>query len=251
MRKVVNGIGYRTLVVGPLLRGILVRRDPVDRPLRPRGRYGPGAFKRLCNRSEICSGASAVWPATVSSEPLRWRGSRIVLVKHPKSPTQYRLLIERTKPPTPVERTTEGELDRLLCVIDERRKIERKRKRTPKVDPLVALRDLTIKELVPAFVALVEKYGGNGIAMHMDASNLLEGGREIKFEFAYGSYRMELQGTVVTDAIAFHEVRHAPDIQGDMVAGPMLRLKTLSADTFREFVCGRVMVLIRLANRRH
>jgi len=115
---------------------------------------------------------------------------------------------------------------------------------------MIALREKTVKELVPVFVELVEKYGQTGVAMQMDASNLLEGGRELSFEFAFGAFRMELQGTVVTDSIAFHEVRHAPDLQGQMVAGPMLRLKTLSAKTFREFICGRIMVLIRLANRR-
>jgi hypothetical protein len=62
---------------------------------------------------------------------------------------------------------------------------------------------------------------------------------------------MQLQGTVTSDAIAFHEVRHAPDIEGQLVAGPMLRLKNLNAETFREFVCGRLTVLLRhVAGRR-
>ncbi len=159
-------------------------------------------------------------------------------------------MIEKTKPPIPIEQTTENDLDRLLVTIADRARRERVQKTAPRIDPLLALREKVVKELVPAFVELVEKYGQGGIAMQMDASNLLEGGRELNFEFAFGAFRMELQGTVVTDAIAFHEVRHAPDLQGQMVAGPMLRLKTLSAKTFREFVCGRIMVLIRLAHRR-
>jgi len=164
--------------------------------------------------------------------------------------TQYQQLIERTKPPVQVEQTTENELDRLLVIIEDRKRRAHLQKAKPKADPLIALRDITVKELVPTFVDLVEKYGQTGVAMQMDASSLLEGGREVKFEFAFGAYRMELQGTVVTDAIAFHEVRHAPDLQGQMVAGPMLRLKTLSAKTFRDFICGRIMILIRLAHRR-
>lgn|GEM_PF-1148527 len=170
--------------------------------------------------------------------------------QQPRTQTKYEKLIEKTRPPEPVEQTTETELDRLLKTIAERERREKVRKAAPKIDPLVMLREKTVKELVPTFVELVEKYGQVGVAMQMDASSLLEGGRELTFEFAFGAFRMELQGTVVTDAIAFHEVRHAPDLQGQMVAGPMLRLKTLNAKTFREFVCGRIMVLIRLAHRR-
>lgn len=172
------------------------------------------------------------------------------LLEQPRKQTQYQKLIEQTRPPVPVEQTTENELDRLLTTIAERARREKVHQAAPRADPLIALREKTVKELVPAFVELVEKYGQTGIAMQMDASSLLEGGRELTFEFAFGAFRMELQGTVVSDAIAFHEVRHAPDLQGQMVAGPMLRLKTLSAKTFREFVCGRIMVLIRLAHRR-
>lgn len=171
-------------------------------------------------------------------------------MEKPRQPTQYQRLIEKTQPPVPVEQTTENELDRLLITIEERKRREQVRRVTPKVEPILALREKTVRELVPAFVDLVEKYGQMGVAMQMDASSLLEGGRELNFEFAFGAFRMELQGTVVTDAIAFHEVRHAPDVQGQMVAGPMIRLKTLTAKSFREFVCGRIMVLIRLANRR-
>ncbi len=171
-------------------------------------------------------------------------------MNQPRPRTQYQQLIERTKPPVPVEQTTENDLDRLLTTIAERARRDNVQKTAPKLDPLILLRDKVVKELVPTFVELVEKYGQGGVAMQMDASNLLEGGRELNFEFAFSGHRMELQGTVVTDAIAFHEVRHAPDLQGQMVAGPMLRLKTLSCKTFREFVCGRIMVLIRLAHRR-
>jgi len=167
-----------------------------------------------------------------------------------RQPTQYQQLIERVKPPPPARRTAESELDRLLIAVEERRQDDVVRPKRHKPDVMQVLRDLTLRELVPVFVELVEKYSKAGIAMQMDASNLLEGGRELKFEFAVGEYRMQLQGTVTSDSIAFHEVRHAPDIEGQLVAGPMLRLKTLSANTFREFVCGRLTVLLRQAARR-
>ena len=166
-------------------------------------------------------------------------------------PTQYELLRAKYQPPTPVKKTAEGELDRMVAVIEERRRKAAKKESTkPKADPLQHLREQMVREFVPVFVELVEKYSEAGVAMHMDASNLLEGGREINFEFGLGEYRTQLQGTVTTDSIAFHEVRFAPDVRGQIVAGPMLRLKGLSVKAFREFVCGRLTVLLRQSSRR-
>lgn len=166
--------------------------------------------------------------------------------------SEYRKLIERVKPPPTKRKSAEGELDRLVAIVNEKRRARLKATATPadKPDPLQRLRELTVQELVPVFVELVEKYSESGLIMHMDASKLLEGGREILFEFGLGEYRLELQGTVTSDSIAFHEVRHAPIIEGQLVAGPMLRLKTLNADVFREFICGRLAVLLRMAERR-
>lgn len=163
--------------------------------------------------------------------------------------SQYRQLIEKTKPFHASRRTAEGELDRLLSTVEEQRRFQKKAQAKPKRDPLQILRDMTIREFVPTFVELVEKYSKSGIAMHMDASNLIEGGREMLFEFGLGPFRIELQGTVTSDSIAFHEVRRAPDIEGQLVAGPMLRLKTLNCEIFREFVCARLAILVKLATR--
>ena len=117
-------------------------------------------------------------------------------------------------------------------------------------DPIQALREVTVNELVPTFVELMEKYSKSGVSMQMDASNFLEGGREIKFEFRIGEYRTQLQGTVTTDGIAFHETRHAPDIHGELSSGPMLRPRQLNSKAFRDFVCQRLTVLLRTAMRR-
>ncbi len=155
----------------------------------------------------------------------------------------------RTRAPQPQPRTAERELDGLIASLSERDKGAIGGSRAGS-DPVVALREMLVGELIPIFVELVEKYSAAGIAMQMDASNLLEGGREIKFEFGVGEHRMQLQGTVTNDAIAFHEVRYAPDIDGQLVAGPMLRLKQLNAKTFREFVCERLAQVLRSAAKR-
>lgn len=167
--------------------------------------------------------------------------------KQPQS--QYRQLIEKTRPVNPARKSAETELDRLLAVMEEQRREEKKPQAKAKRDPMQILREQMVREFVPIFVELVEKYSQAGIAMHMDASNLLDGGREIQFEFGMGEARIELQGTVTSDSIAFHEVRHAPRIEGQLVAGPMLRLKTLNAQAFREFVCARLALLIKLGTR--
>lgn len=122
---------------------------------------------------------------------------------------------------------------------------------TSRPDPIQELRELTINELVPVFVELVEKYSQSGINMQMDASSFLEGGREIRLEFGIGGHRMQLQGTVTAEAIAFHETRHSPGVQGELISGPMLRLRGLTGDIFRDFVCERLTLLLRAAMRRH
>jgi len=158
-------------------------------------------------------------------------------------------MVENLRPPTAPPRNVESELDALLEVIQERQQQEiLPGDRVTK--PIDRLRELMVKELVPVFVELSEKYGKSGMSMQMDASNLLSGGREVRFEFGIGGHRSELQGTVTSDAIAFHEVRFSPDIHGQLLAGPMLRLKTLSANTFREFICERLTMVLRLAARR-
>ena len=168
----------------------------------------------------------------------------------PREASGYHRLVGRTRLPPPPQKNVECELDALVNALEERQKTAKGEAPARAVDPIRALREMTVRELVPVFVELVEKYSKSGISLQMDASSLLEGGREIKFEFGIGEHRVQLQGTATSDAIAFHEVRYAPDIDGQLLAGPMLRLKQLNAKTFREFVCERLAVLLRSATRR-
>ncbi len=117
-------------------------------------------------------------------------------------------------------------------------------------DPIEALREMMLKEFIPVFLQLMDKYSKAGITMQMDASDFLQGGREIRFEFGIGKYRVHLAGTVTPEAIAFHETRYAPDVRGELISGPMLRMRGLSVKTFRDFVCERLTVLLRTAMRR-
>lgn len=183
----------------------------------------------------------------------RWanRDDRSAGVTSSNLPTRYGKLARRNllPPPTPI-RSSEDELDSLIRGINERATDEDPIGAGLKADPLDALRDRMLREFVPVFVELLEKYGDTGLSLQMDASNFLEGGREIRFEFGLGEYRVHLLGTVTSDAIAFHETRHSPDVHGELVSGPMLRLRGLDADVFRRFVCERLTILVRAVIRR-
>lgn len=143
----------------------------------------------------------------------------------------------------------ESELDSIVAALKERSTAGLSAGTAGQPGRIQALRKLMIEELIPVFVELVEKYSNAGFTLQMDASNFLEGGREIRFEFGIGDSRTDLLGTVTTEAIAFHETRYSPNVQGELISGPMLRLHTLDAEVFRNFVCERLLVLARSAMR--
>ena len=174
-----------------------------------------------------------------------WKGT---LVSGQTPPGSYEDLVRKTFPPAKPPKTSEGDLDSLVTVVKKRQQ-EAKEASASASDRIDALRKLTLSELIPIFVELMEKYSAAGLSMEMDASNFLEGGREIRFEFGFGDYRSQLLGTVTTEAIAFHETRFAPDVRGELVSGPMLRLRNLTGKIFREFVCERLAVLLRTVVR--
>lgn len=165
-------------------------------------------------------------------------------------PSTYQELVASLKPQAAKSRSAESQLDKLLAAVEERERRLREVDTKAPSEPMQLLREMVVNELIPVFVGLVEKYSSRGISMQMDASSLLEGGREIAFEFGLGGYRIQLEGTVTNDSIAFHEVRNSPEVHGQLMAGPMLRLRQLDATSFREFVCDRLTLLLRFAARR-
>lgn len=167
----------------------------------------------------------------------------------PRQPTNYQQLAQKIPPPPSSGRTTENELDVLLGAL-ARQDARPGSPPVEKVDPIQQFRVLVMNELIPAFVELVNKYAARGVSMDMDASNLLKGGRDICFEFRLGDYRTQLTGTVMSDTIAFQETRYFPHVRGELVSGPMLSLRRLNAQSFREFVCDRLAILARTAMRK-
>lgn len=161
--------------------------------------------------------------------------------------TGYGELVERTLPAKEPQKDAEFEVDALITNLQERKNKTREGQTSAEPDQMELLRRQTMEEYIPIFVELMEKYRQSGITMEMDASNFLQGGREMSFEFALGEYRAKLMGTVTTEGIAFHETRYTPEVRGELVSGPMLRLRSLNADTFRKFVCARLALLLKSA----
>lgn len=170
-------------------------------------------------------------------------------LSQPSGSSGYKALVARTIPPARSAKSVEDELDALLTVWHNRERENSAPTETGKPDPIEALRELTRTDFITVFIDLMEKYSEVGISMEMDASNFLEGGREIKFEFGFGEHRVKLLGTVTTEAIAFHETRYTPDIRGELASGPMLRLRNLDSRAFRDFLCERLAVLLRAVMR--
>lgn len=167
-----------------------------------------------------------------------------------RKPTRYQKLVATVRPPPPPVKSLENELDTILSTIKKRGKNNQATGPAAVPDRIETLRVMLINELIPVFVELMEKYSQSGISLEMDASNFLEGGREIRFEFGYGEHRTRLVGTVISEGIAFQEIRQTPEIHGEIASGPMLSLRRLSPNVFREFVCERLTIILRAAMRR-
>ncbi|MBI4718239.1 MAG: hypothetical protein HY763_10570 [Planctomycetes bacterium] len=171
----------------------------------------------------------------------------------PDRASEFHRLVQRSNAASgSSQRNAERELESLLSTLDARSPQPARPSRPTAAAPdrVQALRDLMRDELIPIFAELVEKYAKNGITMEMDASNLLEGGREIHLEFRMGDYRTQLDGTATNEAIAFNETRYSPQMRGELVSGPMLSLRQLTPQAFREFVCERLTLLLRSAVRK-
>lgn len=146
-------------------------------------------------------------------------------------------------------RRGEGESNRLIVHVQEPKILADPNGAAGGQDRLLMLRELFVKELIPAFDELKEKYAASEVILEMDASSFLGGGRGIVFQFQVGDCQTRLAGTVTYEAVAFHETTSAPDMEGELASGPMLRLHRLNARTFKEFICERLAGLLKIVLR--
>ena len=163
-----------------------------------------------------------------------------------RTPPEYRRLVRKHRPRRSAAKSAEQQLDALLSLRDQRATDAGQRQDDAKVSALDELRAQMRQELIPVFEDLQNKYEPAGILIAMDASKFLAGGVELVIEVQYERYGMRLVGTATPDGFAFHEARFSNDVPGVMTTGPMLRARTLTGTTFRDFICERVAQLVRL-----
>jgi hypothetical protein len=204
----------------------------------------PGRIKRSEGLSETNKEAAWVirWVSPAFAGIFVRRG--ISVAKDP-NPMTYQQLVASLKGHAHKPQTSEANLDTLLATIQERERKAREEASKPAPDPIQSLRELVVQELIPVFVELVEKYSEHGISMQMDASNLLEGGRELAFEFAgpaASTSRYHQTHRIPRGTSFFGSAR---SIDGRPHAAP-----DTSMPIVPEFICDRLTMLLRYAGRR-
>ena len=147
-----------------------------------------------------------------------------------------------------IDSMPEDELDALLVKVEEKR--ARKQAEIAEQPEAIDLFRARMRQVYsPVFEDLREKYAEKGVALEMDADELLGGGNTLKFRFQYGELRLELDGTVMRGGVAFYLIRSTGATQGAVVSGPMLRIRNLSADEFRSFIVEHIRILVKDALR--
>ncbi len=164
---------------------------------------------------------------------------------------QYQTLVQKCKPEVVAAKSVEEQLDALLHTAQRAHAAPGDPAGQYQPSPLEELRHRMTEELLPVFNELRGKYEPSGIFMEMNADDFLNGGVQLALEVRYQNVGLRLEGTVTPGGIAFHETRSANGVAGVVTAGPMLRIRHLSGQTFREFVCERVSHLVRSAMRRY
>ena len=174
---------------------------------------------------------------------LRPRGSD---VSNPRKPTAY----QTCRPRQSARKSVEEQLDALLSAEKHRQERWQDSSTETKASALDEMRRQMRDQLLPVFDDLRAKYEPSGILMEIDANDFLSGGVKLTIEVQYDVYGMRLDGTATPSGIAFHETRFSNSALGVVTTGPMLGARTLSGQTFREFICERVGQLVRSAVRR-
>ena len=143
----------------------------------------------------------------------------------------------------------EDQLDALLDKVEEKRAGREIEEPEGESDVVDVFRGLMRQVYMPVFETLRGKYVPKGIQMELDADELLGGGPSLKIKFSYGDLTMDLDGTVMRGGVAFYIVRGVGKNKGAVVSGPMLRIRNLTAEDFREFVVDHLSQLINDALR--
>jgi hypothetical protein len=151
-------------------------------------------------------------------------------------------------PEEPTE-VPEDQLDALLDKVEEKRANRSFEQQESQPDAVDTFRGLMRQVYMPVFETLRAKYAPKGVAMEFDVDEFLGGGSSLKIKFAYGDLTMDLDGTVMRGGVAFYIVRGVGNDKGAVVSGPMLRIRNLTTEDFREFIVDHLSQLIKDALR--
>lgn len=143
----------------------------------------------------------------------------------------------------------EDQLDDLLDKVEEKRASRALEQRESEPDVVDVFRGMMRQVYMPIFETLRVKYACKGIAMDLDSDEFLGGGPSLRIKFSYGDLTMDLDGTVMRGGVAFYIVRGVGNNKGAVVSGPMLRIRNLTGEDFREFIVGHLSQLIKDALR--
>ena len=114
--------------------------------------------------------------------------------------------------------------------------------------PVDLLRERFAERLVPISNKVAERYRDRGIDVGVDASDFLAGGRGLSIEITYEAHRLILEGTVVSEGVAFQETRYISGRGGTVTGGPMIRSQGLTEQGFADFLYDRIISLVKDAN---
>ena len=125
---------------------------------------------------------------------------------------------------------------------------------TPSADakpsPIDSLRQMLIDELFHAVEEFALRYQDKGIAVSVDCEAFLnDNSRNIIIDLGFGSLRCKLEGLVTQDGIAFQESRFVSGVAGTVTAGPMLRFRGLTTESFVNYLYDRTISLVHEAKR--
>ncbi len=116
--------------------------------------------------------------------------------------------------------------------------------------PIETLRQRMQDELVPAVEDFALRYQEKGITVSIDCEGFLEGqGRAVIIDVGFSNHRCKLEGMVTSDGIAFQESTYVSGVAGTVTAGPMLRLRGLTAETLVNYVYDRTISLVHESRR--
>lgn len=143
----------------------------------------------------------------------------------------------------------EDELDALLDKVEEKQAAKVEQPDEERLDVIEIFRSMMRQVYIPTFETVQAKYASKGISMTMDVDEFLGGGSSLKIRLAYGETTMELDGTVMRGGVAFYIIHGIGQNKGAVVSGPLLRIRNLSGEDFRQFLVEHLGQLIKDALR--